>query len=301
MNFLKKCFAEFIGTAVLVLIGCGVAALTGCNGGINVGYVLTALAFGLVFVGLAYSPIGRTSGCHINPAVSVGVWLTGGMSLAEMIAYVLFQCGGAVLGAAVLKGIIGADFGLGTNALYAGSAIKSVIIEAILTGIFVSAVLGATSDKKDSSVAGLVIGESLTLVHLLGIPLTGTSVNPARSFGPAVLMGGDAIKSLVFFFIGPILGAVMAAALFMFFQKKEETVTAPEIKKSSVDVVIDTTSGDHDDIFAEPVDSYVEVSEDDETITTLETAVDNTVDDPAQKTKNAVEKQDQSSADAENS
>lgn len=259
MNLMKRCLAELIGTATLVLVGCGVAALTGCNGGINVSYVLTAIAFGLVIVGLAYSPIGRTSGCHINPAVSVGVWLTGGMTITELIAYVIFQCGGAVLGAAVLQGIIGSDFGLGANALYAGSAVKSVIIEAILTCIFVSAVLGATSDKKDSSVAGLVIGGALTLVHLLGIPLTGTSVNPARSLGPALLMGGDALSSVVFFFIGPVLGAVVAAGLFLFFRQSEIRTSHESAKQNDV---VNPQDRDHDDIFIGTVeDSFINVDE----------------------------------------
>ena len=212
---IKKYCAEFIGTFVLVLVACGVAAVTGCNGEANGSYILTALAFGLVIVAMAYS-IGNISGCHINPAVSVGVLINGGMSVTDFIGYLAAQFLGAICGAAVLRGLIGTELGLGCNGLYAGSVGKSLIVEIILTCIFVLAVLGATSKAENSHVAGLVIGGSLTLVHLLGIYFTGTSVNPARSFGPALLLGGESLSVVWVFIVGPMIGGIIAAFLWKF-------------------------------------------------------------------------------------
>ena len=210
---IKKYAAEFIGTFVLVLVACGVAAVTGCNGAeANGAYILTALAFGLVIVAMAYS-IGNISGCHINPAVSVGVLLNGGMTTTDFIGYVASQFLGAICGAAVLRGLIGTELGLGCNGLYDGSVMKSLIVEIILTCIFVLAVLGATSKAENGQVAGLVIGGSLTLVHLIGIYFTGTSVNPARSFGPALLLGGDALKVVWVFIVAPMIGGIIAALI----------------------------------------------------------------------------------------
>ena len=212
---IKKYCAEFIGTFVLVLVACGVAAVTGCNGEANGSYILTALAFGLVIVAMAYS-IGNVSGCHINPAVSVGVLINGGMSVTDFIGYLAAQFLGAICGAAVLRGLIGTELGLGCNGLYAGSVGKSLLVEIILTCIFVLAVLGATSKAENGHVAGLVIGGSLTLVHLLGIYFTGTSVNPARSFGPALLLGGESLAVVWVFIVGPMIGGIIAAFLWKF-------------------------------------------------------------------------------------
>lgn len=207
---MKKYIAEFIGTFVLVLIGCGVAAVTGCNGEANGSYVLTALAFGGVIVAMAYS-IGNISGCHVNPAVSLGVLINNGMTGKDFIGYVIAQFLGGICGAAVLRGLIGTSLGLGANGLYQDSIGKSLLVEILLTFIFVLAVLGATSKIENSSVAGLVIGGSLTLVHLLGIYFTGTSVNPARSFGPAMLLGGDALGCVWVFIVAPLIGGALAA------------------------------------------------------------------------------------------
>lgn len=207
---MKKYIAEFIGTFVLVLIGCGVAAVTGCNGEANGSYVLTALAFGGVIVAMAYS-IGNISGCHVNPAVSLGVLINNGMTGKDFIGYVIAQFLGGICGAAVLRGLIGTSLGLGANGLYQDSIGKSLLVEILLTFIFVLAVLGATSKIENSSVAGLVIGGSLTLVHLLGIYFTGTSVNPARSFGPALLLGGDALGCVWVFIVAPLIGGALAA------------------------------------------------------------------------------------------
>ncbi len=210
---IKKYVAEFIGTFVLVLVACGVAAVTGCSGSeANGAYILTALAFGLVIVAMAYS-IGNISGCHINPAVSVGVLINGGMSVTDFIGYVASQFLGAICGAAVLRSLIGTELGLGCNGLYDGSVMKSIVVEVILTCIFVLAVLGATSKAENSHVAGLVIGGSLTLVHLFGIYFTGTSVNPARSFGPALMLGGESLQVVWVFIAAPMIGGILAALI----------------------------------------------------------------------------------------
>lgn len=217
---MKKYVAEFIGTFVLVFFACGVAAVTGCNGEINASYLLTALAFGGVIVAMAYS-IGNISGCHINPAVSIAVWINKGMDTKDFIGYVVAQVLGAIAGAAVLMGMIGKDMGLGANGLFQGSVPKSLIIEVILTFVFVLAVLGATSKIENGNVAGLVIGGSLTLVHLLGIYFTGTSVNPARSLGPAILLGGDALSCVWVFVVAPLVGGAAAAFVWKFLNQEK--------------------------------------------------------------------------------
>lgn len=209
---MKKYAAEFIGTFVLVFVACGVAAVTGCNGEANPSYILTALAFGGVIIAMAYS-IGNISGCHINPAVSIAVWMNGGMTAKDFGGYLVGQFAGGITGAAALMFFLGKEKGLGTNGLFQGDIVKSLLIEVILTFIFVLAVLGATSKPENGRVAGLVIGGSLTLVHLLGIYFTGTSVNPARSFGPALLMGGDALINVWVFIAAPLVGGALAAVV----------------------------------------------------------------------------------------
>ncbi len=221
----RKLIAEAIGTAVLVILGCGTAMLVGCDAASGGGYILTALAFGLTIVAMAYS-IGNVSGCHINPAVSLGVLLTGGMSVAEFIAYVISQCVGALCGSAVLAAIFGLGHvkdmtgGFGANGLagVGGNALAGLVVEIVLTFIFVIAILGVTSKKaKHGSFGGLVIGLTLVVVHILGIGLTGTSVNPARSFGPALFaaFGGNLapLTSLWVFIVGPMAGAALAAVV----------------------------------------------------------------------------------------
>ena len=212
MKNMKKFVAEFIGTLVLVVMGCGTAMLVGCAADAGCGYILTALAFGLVIVGMAYC-VGNISGCHINPAVSVGVLINGGMTVTDFIGYVASQFLGAICGAAVLRALIGTEHGLGCNGLYNGSVMQSIIVEVILTCIFVLAVLGATSKAENSHVAGLVIGGALTLVHLIGIYFTGTSVNPARSFGPALLLGGESLGVVWVFIVAPMIGGIIAALI----------------------------------------------------------------------------------------
>lgn len=221
MELLKKAIAEFFGTFVLVLVACGTAVVCGCDAQNGCGYLLTALAFGFVIVAMAYS-IGNVSGCHINPAVSIGMLVAGKMTIVEFIVYVVSQFVGATAGAAVLKLLVGDENGLGQNGLYDGNIWKSLIIEVILTFIFVLTILGVTSHEKFASVSGFVIGITLTLVHILGIAFTGTSVNPARSFGPALFMGGDALKNVWVFIAAPLVGGVLAALVFKLFHKKED-------------------------------------------------------------------------------
>lgn len=219
---MKKYFAELIGTFVLTFVGCGVAAMTGCNGAdANGAYVATALAFGLTIVAMAYS-IGNVSGCHINPAVSLGVLLNKGMSVKDFVGYVIAQCCGATIAGAALMALIGTEKGLGCNALYEGDVAKSLIIEAILTFIFVLSILGVTSKAEFGKVAGLVIGGSLTLVHLMGIAFTGTSVNPARSLGPALMLKGEALSCVWVFWVGPLVGAAVAALVWCVLSSKKE-------------------------------------------------------------------------------
>jgi len=213
MNSVKKYVAEFIGTFVLVFFACGTAAVVGCSAENGTGYLLTALAFGLVIVAMAYS-IGNISGCHINPAVSIAMLISKKMTVTDFIGYVVAQFIGAIAGAAVLMAFVGKESGLGANALYDGNIWLSLLIEVILTFVFVIAILGVTSKTSNSAVAGIVIGLSLTLVHILGISFTGTSVNPARSFGPALLVGGDALANVWVFIVAPLVGGALAAVVY---------------------------------------------------------------------------------------
>ena len=226
MNSVKKYIAEFIGTMVLVVLGCGTAMLVGCDAANGCGYILTALAFGLVIVGMAYC-VGNLCGGHINTAVSLGVLISGGMSVADFIGYIISQCLGAFAGAGVLAAIFGLGKvkdmtgGFGSNGLagVGDSAIAGLLVECFLTFVFVLTILGVTSkNAKHGSFGGLVIGLTLTLVHILGIGLTGTSVNPARSFGPALvaMMNGNPapMGSLWVFIVGPFVGAALAAVVY---------------------------------------------------------------------------------------
>lgn len=221
MNLLKKCVAEFIGTFVLVFFACGTAAVVGCSAANGTGYLLTALAFGLVIVAMAYS-IGNVSGCHINPAVSIAMLVSGKLSVKDFLGYLAAQFAGAIAGAAALMAFVGKDSGLGANALYQGNIGLSLLIEVILTFVFVIAILGVTSKKENGAVAGIVIGLSLTLVHILGISFTGTSVNPARSFGPALFVGGEALANVWVFLVAPLVGGVLAALVYKFLAGEKE-------------------------------------------------------------------------------
>ena len=215
MNSLKKYLAELIGTFVLVFFACGTAAVVGCDPDNGTGYLLTALAFGLVIVAMAYS-IDNVSGCHINPAVSIAMLVSGKLSVKDFIGYIVAQFAGAIAGAAALMAFVGKESGLGANALYNGDIVASLVIEVILTFVFVLAILGVTSKVENGAVAGVVIGLTLTLVHILGISFTGTSVNPARSFGPALFVGGDALANVWVFLVAPLMGGVLAALVYKF-------------------------------------------------------------------------------------
>lgn len=210
---LKKYFSELIGTFVLVFMGCGSAVFLGCSP--DGGHLAVALAFGLSIVAMAYV-IGGISGCHINPAVSLAMLLRKKLDVIDFVGYVGAQIIGAISGAGLLKlivsfGLTDLTGGLGSNGVANAGGVKgALLVEVILTFIFILTILGVTSDESKGSVAGIVIGLTLTFVHIVGIPLTGTSVNPARSIGPAILAGGDALANVWVFIVGPLLGSVLA-------------------------------------------------------------------------------------------
>ena len=216
---MKKYLAEMIGTMVLVLMGCGTAVSLGCTSNdpaLASTVVGTAMAFGLAVVAMAYT-IGGISGCHINPAITLGCLLSGRISGKDAGMYMIFQTIGAIIGAAVLflcTSTSGeAIVGTGANACQAGvSVMGGLVAEIVFTFVFVLVVLGTTDAKKGAgNFAGLAIGLSLILVHLVCIRYTGTSVNPARSIGPALFQGGEALSQLWIFIVGPFIGAAFSA------------------------------------------------------------------------------------------
>lgn len=228
---MKKYLCECIGTAVLVLFGCGSAALTGGIAG-PLGILGIAIAFGLSIVAMAYV-IGNISGCHVNPAVSLAMLINKKISVKDFACYVVSQVIGAIAGIGLLYLIINNSelnvdiTGLGANGFDSASAIGlnmigAIIVEIILTFVFIYTILGVTSDEKKSSVAGIVIGLTLTFVHILGIPLTGTSVNPARSLAPALFLGGEALQQVWVFIVAPFVGAALAAVVFKYLNKQAE-------------------------------------------------------------------------------
>lgn len=219
---MKRYVAELIGTMVLVLFGCGSAAIAGQV----LGTLGIALAFGLSIVAMAYV-IGDISGCHINPAVSIGMWIDGRLDAKDLVAYIIFQCIGAIIGIALLAVIINSApslggylaTGLGQNGFGSASSvglnvIGAIIVEIILTFVFVFTVLGVTKKVENGAVAGIVIGLTLAFVHIMGIPLTGTSVNPARSLAPALFIGGQALEQVWVFILAPIVGAIIAGLVY---------------------------------------------------------------------------------------
>ncbi|MBQ3959823.1 MAG: MIP family channel protein [Muribaculaceae bacterium] len=223
---MKKYLAELVGTFVLTFLGCGAAVSLGCDTAHVAGtpaVVGTAIAFGLAVVAMAYT-IGGISGCHINPAITLGCWLSKRMSAKDACMYMVFQVIGAILAAALLCYLAGCDSGLGANGLQkleevgkAGqvSVGVGVVAEIVLTALFVLVVLGATAKTNGATnnFAGLAIGLSLILIHLVGIHYTGTSVNPARSIGPALFAGGEALNQLWIFIVGPFVGGALAALI----------------------------------------------------------------------------------------
>jgi aquaporin Z len=222
---IRRAAAELLGTAILVYIAVGVATIViSKTDSFAAGVVATALAFGLVLLVLAYV-LGPISGCHINPAVTIGVWLSGRIPLAEAAWYWLAQFIGGIVGALLLWGTLSTSpsysrktTGLGTDGWGSASHFGinvggAFLVEVILTAIFVFAVLTATSETANAATAGIVIGLALTTVHLVGIPLTGTSVNPARSLGPALVVGGQALNQVWLFIVAPLIGGALAAGL----------------------------------------------------------------------------------------
>ncbi len=223
---MKKYFAEFIGTLVLVLFGTGTAVVSGGD------LVATSIAFGLAIIAESYV-IGNVSGCHVNPAVSLAMLITKKMDIKDFCWYVVAQVLGAIAGTTILILILnGTDIGtasLGAN--YYGemsanniSLASALLTEIVLTCVFVYTILGVTSDDKYSNIAGIIIGLTLTFVHLIGIPLTGTSVNPARSLAPALYLCGEAIKQVWVFILAPLVGGALAAGLF-------KLINEPVVKK----------------------------------------------------------------------
>ncbi len=224
MSSIKKYIAEAIGTCVLVTFGCGTAVAVGCDSASGSGYLLTALAFGLVIVAMAYS-IGNISGCHVNPAVSIAMLIRKQLSGKDFAGYVIAQLVGAALGCVILGIVFGFDCGFGANQIQAGweqgTVGSALLVEIILTFVFVLAIIGVTSKVENTAVSGLVIGLTLTLVHILGIALTGTSVNPARSLMPALFAGGDALAQVWIFIVGPLVGGALAAVVYSALDKEE--------------------------------------------------------------------------------
>ena len=216
---MKKYITEMIGTMVLVLMGCGSAVFAGSMAGTvgaGVGTIGVALAFGLSVVAMAYA-IGGVSGCHINPAITLGVFLSGRMSGKDAGRYMVFQTIGAIIGSAVLYALVstgahGGPTATGSNSFGEGMMLQAFIAEAVFTFIFVLVVLGSTDEKKGAgNLAGLAIGLTLVLVHIVCIPITGTSVNPARSIGPALFQGGEALSQLWLFIVAPFVGAFLSS------------------------------------------------------------------------------------------
>ena len=219
---MKKYFAEFIGTFTLVLFSCGTAVVAGAQ----VGVLGIAFAFGFALIAMAYG-IGPISGCHINPAVSIGVFVAGRMDAKDLIGYIIFQCLGAIGAAGILALIVNGQLsgfsvaasGLGQNGWGVGylgeySIVAAVLFEFVATFLFVTVILGSTQNGAPTQLAGLAIGITLVVIHIFGIQITGVSVNPARSLGPAIFAGSHALSQLWLFLVVPVIGAFLAGLFF---------------------------------------------------------------------------------------
>ncbi len=224
---MKKLTAEFIGTFALVLFGCGAAVISGVasSGPSGLGLLGISLAFGLAVVAMAYA-IGPISGCHINPAISIAMVVAGKMSMKDAAGYVVAQIAGAIAGAGVLFLLVSnqagytqpGDWALGSNGWGEGylgnySTAGAFIAEVVMTCLFLLVILGTTAKQGNPTMAGLAIGISLVLIHMVAIPITGTSVNPARSIGPALFAGGKALSQLWLFIVAPIIGGILGAII----------------------------------------------------------------------------------------
>ncbi|UCG71068.1 MAG: aquaporin Z [Thermoplasmata archaeon] len=220
---MRKYIAEGIGTSALVFVGCGSAVIAGKY----IGFAGISFAFGLTVLAMVYA-IGPISGCHINPAITISMYVSGKMRSRDAIFYIIFQCGGAIIAAGILlliatgqAGYSLEENGLGQNGYGelspAGYSMPACFLaEVVLTFLFLLVIFGSTSSKSPEGFAGLSIGLSLVLIHLVGIPITGTSVNPARSLGPALFVGGEAFIQLWLFWIAPIIGGVLAAIVWKY-------------------------------------------------------------------------------------
>lgn len=264
----KKLLAEAIGTALLVFFAVGVATLTFgfklTGTSTAAGVVATALAFGLVLLILAYA-LGPLSGCHVNPAVTLGFVIARRMTVMEAAGYWIAQFLGGIVGALVLWGVfssadgydrsttgLGAD-GFGSKSPVGINATGAFIVEVILTAVFVFVVLSATRNTAAPQVAGVVIGLALAVVHLIGIPLTGTSVNPARSLGPALVVGGLALSQLWVFIVAPLVGGALAALAHVgFYSFEEETAARVDVAEPAFEGLDEETLVDRRDGSAEP-------------------------------------------------
>lgn len=227
---MKKLIAECIGTAWLVLGGCGSAVLAAAYPELGIGFVGVSLAFGLTVLTMVYA-IGHISGCHLNPAVSVGLWIGGRFDKKDLIPYIVAQIVGGIVGASILYVVVigngnmdigtFAANGYGMHSPGGYDIISALIIEAVLTFMFLFVILGATHQKAPKGFAGIAIGLALTLIHLISIPVTNTSVNPARSISQAVFVQGWAIDQLWLFIVAPLVGAALAGVAYAFVSKEK--------------------------------------------------------------------------------
>jgi len=228
MNDVRRYVAELIGTFALVLVGCGSAVIAGKY----IGFLGISFAFGLTVLAMVYA-IGNISGCHINPAITIAMLIAGKIKFRDAVAYVIFQCVGAIIAAGILLAIATgqASYSLAVNGLGQNgygpqspggySLVACLMAEVVLTALFLFAIFGSTSKGAPAGFAGISIGLSLVLIHLVGIPITGTSVNPARSLGPAVFVQGEALSQLWLFWVAPIIGGVLAALVWRYiFEQK---------------------------------------------------------------------------------
>ncbi|MDX2348806.1 MAG: aquaporin Z [Porticoccus sp.] len=233
MTLTKKLGAEFIGTFWLVLGGCGSAVLAAAFPGVGIGLLGVSLAFGLTVLTMAFA-IGHISGCHLNPAVSIGLWSSGRFSSAELGPYIVAQVTGGLTGAAILYVIATGQAGFDVTAGFASngyaehspggySLTAALVTEIVMTFMFLIIILGATDKRAPQGFAPIAIGLGLTLIHLISIPITNTSVNPARSTGVAIFQGGWALSQLWLFWVAPILGAILAGIVYRWFESEEET------------------------------------------------------------------------------
>ncbi|WMB71974.1 aquaporin Z [Shewanella oncorhynchi] len=231
MNMSQKMAAEFLGTLWLVLGGCGSAVLAAAFPGVGIGLLGVALAFGLTVLTMAFA-IGHISGCHLNPAVSFGLWAGGRFPAAELLPYIIAQVAGGIVGAGILYLIASgqegfslaggfASNGFGEHSPGGYSMLSVMICEIVMTLFFLIIILGATDERAPKGFAPIAIGLGLTLIHLISIPVSNTSVNPARSTGPALFVGDWAVSQLWLFWVAPIVGAILAGFIYRYFRAAE--------------------------------------------------------------------------------